>query len=856
MVIDQNILKSNRPARMSNMLLRRHPLSSVCLLILAIQTGYSALGSKFDNKRTDLRLPFRLMAENSNHLLRRWSLTLAVLGILVVCHVISSLPAVGQISVADEQTEEILKNPKIPWHLEADEVYYDQEYDAYIAKGNVIISKGNIKLLADFVRFDQKNMKAYAEGDVVLTNGQDILSGTSMDMDLEDQVGTVEDGYLYIKENNYHLTGDVIKKVGVKSYTIDHATLTTCDGENPDWKITGKNVKVTQDGGGSAQNATLWARHMPVLYTPYFYYPARKKRQTGFLWPEGGNSDRWGWFYNQPFFWAIDKSSDATIYGHYMSERGMKGGLEYRYYLDEWSKGTWQVDGFIDRKIDKGVQSSEEWGFEDGSQTILRKNRDRYWLRGSHHQQLPYNIRAMLDIDLVSDQDYTREFQTGYMGWTESRKYFEEVFHRNINDYNDPYRTNRLNFNRLWPQYTLNAQLRYDLDSNIRNSHQPDLTLQQLPVIQFDAIKQRIAASSFFYNLNSQYVYWWSVDGDRGQRIDAHPRFYLPFRLGPYLSVEPSLGVRGTAWRLDKKEFGPEGDQKYYTRGLYDTRLDLLTEVFKIFRMNGKTMDAIKHTVRPRVVYEYIPDVDQSDLPNFDAIDRIENQNLVTYSLTNTLTSKTKKKGTFERSRVVDRNTSAIIDSPAKYNYNDFLRFELKQSYDINEGKENNPDRPFSPLSGRLDFFPGKYIALDASALWSVYDYKFLSSNIGANIWDEREDKLSIQYSYARQSDEITRFPNLASEVINTLSDELVLNKANTLKAELQVKVTDRIRVSTIYEYNFLDDIQVQLGFGINYRASCWAFDGRVINKAGVEGANSLSYEFKIELFGLGEFGM
>jgi LPS-assembly protein len=856
MVQDRTILKSNMPGRMSDKLLRRHPLSSICRSFFAIQTGCVTPGSRFNDKRTDSRRPFRPTEAEAIHLLRRWSLTLAVLGILVVCHAISSLPAAGQLSVSDEQTEEILKNPKIPWHLEADEVYYDQEYDAYIAKGNVMISKANIKLLADFVRFDQKNMKAYAEGDVVLTNGQDILSGTSMDIDLEDQVGTVENGHLYIKENNYHLTGNVIKKVGVKTYTIDRATLTTCDGENPDWKITGKNVKVTEDGGGSVRNAILWARHMPVLYTPYFYYPARKKRQTGLLWPEGGQSDRWGWYYNQPFFWAIDKSSDATIYGNYMSERGMKGGLEYRYYLDEWSKGTWQVDGFIDRKIDDGGQSSEEWGFEDGDQTILRKNKDRYWLRGSHYQQLPYKIRAMLDIDLVSDQDYTREFQTGYMGWSESRKYFEEVFHRNINDYNDPYRTNRLNFNRLWPNYTLNAQLRYDLDSNIRNSHQPDVTLQQLPVIEFDAIKQRIAASSFFYNLNSQYIYWWSVDDGRTQRIDAHPRFYLPFKLGPYFSVEPSLGLRGTAWRLDNKRFGPEGDQQYYTRGLYDTRLDLLTEVFNIFPMHGKTLDAIKHTIRPRVVYEYIPDVDQSDLPHFDAIDRIENQNLVTYSLINTLTSKTQKKGTFERSRVVDPKTSEVIDSPAKYNYNDFLRFELKQSYDINEGKENNPDRPFSPLSARLDFFPGKYIALDALALWSVYDYEFLSGNIGTNVWDERGDKLSIQYSYAQQSDEITRFPNLTNGLINTLSDEVVLNRANTLKADLQVKVTDRLRVSTVYEYNFLDDIQVQLGLGINYRASCWAIDGRVLDKAGVDDTHKLSFEFKIELFGLGEFGI
>ena len=784
------------------------------------------------------------------HLLSPICLSIAAaLGILAVYHMISPLPAAGQIGGNESQTEKIIQNPKIPWNLEADEIFYDQKYDAYVAKGNVMISKANIKLLADFVRFDQKNMKAYAEGDVVLTNGQDILSGTSMDIDLVDQVGTVEDGYLYIKQNNYHLTGGVIKKVGEKTYTIDDATLTTCDGDNPDWKITAKNAKVTADGSGSAEHATLWARHMPVLYTPYFYYPARKDRQSGLLWPEGGHSDRWGWFYDQPFFWAIDKSSDATFYGQYLSERGTKGGLEYRYYLDDWSKGAWQLDGFIDSKTDHGGDSSKEWGFEDGNQEILRKNQDRYWLRGSHRQQLPYEFRAMLDIDIVSDQDYTREFETGYMGWAQSKTFFEQDFHRNLNDYNDPIRTNRLNFNRLWPQYTLNAEFRYDLDSNIRNSHQPDLTLQQLPVIQFDAIKQRIATSPFFYNLDSQYVYWWSVDGNRTQRIDAYPRFYLPFKLKSYLTLEPSIGLRGTAWRLDKKEYGPEDDHQYYTRGLYDTRLDLFSEMFKIFRFEGPTLDAIKHTLRPHITYEYIPKIDQSNFPNFDAVDRIENQNLITYSLTNTLTSKTRKKGSFEISRVVNRGESAVIDSPTQYNYNDFFRFELQQSYDINEAMNNNPHRPFSPLNARLDLYPGKYIALDATALWSIYENEFLSHNVGTNIWDGRGDKLTIDYRYTKLSDEIT------STNAPTTAD-ITLNKAHSIFADLQLKVTDRLMVSSLYEYNFLDNTQVQLGFGINYKADCWAIDGRILDKTNVDNTSNLSYEVQIQLFGLGEFGI
>lgn len=766
------------------------------------------------------------------------SILIAALGIIAAYQLIFPAPAVAQLKINEGQIDSVIKDPKIPWQLEADEIFYDQEYDAYVAKGNVSIYKGNIKLTANFIRFEQKTMKAYAEGDVVLTNGEDILSGSSMDLELENQIGSVEDGYLFIKENNYHLTGDVIKKVGEKTYTIDEATLTTCDGEKPDWKITGKDVKVTADGEGSARHTTMWARNMPVLYTPYFYYPARKKRQSGLLWPEFGTSDRWGWYYNQPLFWAIDESSDATFYGHYMNERGMKGGVEYRYYLDDWSKGTWMFDGFDDKRTDTGGQSSQEWGFEDGSSVILRTNTPRYWLRGSHHQKMPYGVRAQLDVDLVSDQDYTREFRRGHMSWQQSKEFFEDVFNRDLDDYNDPVRTNRLNFNKLWPAYSLNAEFRYDLDSTVRNTGNPDTTLQQLPLVNFDAVKQRIATSPFFYNLNSQYVYYWSVDGRRTQRADAHPRLYLPFQLKPFFTIEPSVGFRGTLWYLDKKEFGPEGDQKFYRRGLYDTRVDFFTEVFNIFRTEGKTIEAIKHAVRPRVVHTYIPDKDQDDLPSFDGIDRIANQNLLTYSLTNTLTSKTRKEGSFEFTRRHDKDTATVIDSQTDYSYNDFLRFELEQSYDIKEAKQKDSEKPFSPIGARLDFFPGNYVGLDATALWSVYEYKFLSHNIGGNLWDRRGDRLYIEYRFTRESDEISQ------------------NPAKSIYGDLRLQVTNRLKVSGLYEYNFLDKTRVQTGFGLNYTADCWSFDGRVVSKVNVDNNTDLNWEFKIKLYGLGEFGI
>ncbi|MBT8369421.1 MAG: LPS assembly protein LptD [Deltaproteobacteria bacterium] len=748
-------------------------------------------------------------------------------------------PVQAQAQTLSGSIKTVMRDADQPWQLEADEINYDQVAGEYTATGNVLIYKENIRLQADNIRFDNKNMLAYAQGNVVLTDGEDILRGTSMEIDLEEQIGSVENGYLFLKQNNYHLTGEVIKKVGAKTYTIDKAILTTCDGPKPDWKVTGKKVEIKPNGDGTARHATMWARKMPVLYTPYFYYPARKKRQTGFLVPQGGTSNRWGTYYNQPFFWAINESSDATFYGHYLDSRGFRGGLEYRYFLDNWSKGTLMANGFDDSKIDDGSgSSSEKWGFDDGDRIILRDNRDRYWFLMSHHQKVPWDLKAKLDVDIVSDQDYTRDFQSGFMGWDKAKDYFLEVFSRDIDDVNDPVRTNQLSFNKSWPAYSLNANLRYDLDSTLRNSDDPNETLQQFPLIEFDALKQRIGESSFFYDLDSAYVYYWSKEADRGQRLDLWPRLFLPLQFKPFFTIEPSVGVRETLYYLDKKKFSPEGDQQFFHREIFDTRLDLFSEIFNVFQTEGKTLEAVKHTIRPRIIHAYTPDLDQDDLPEFDSNDRIVKNHLLTYSLTNTITTKSKKMGQFDETRRVAKTQAEVIGSPADYTYNDFLRFNLVQSYDIEEAREDDPERPFSPITAELDIFPGKYIALDTDAQWSVYSGRFLAHNVKANLWDQRGDTLSVEYRYTGNSKELDQ------------------NPSESISANLGVKVTDRLGISANYEYNFLDNTRVSTGYGITYTAQCWSFEGRFTDAIGVDNRRRVNYEIIINLFGLGEFGI
>jgi len=702
-----------------------------------------------------------------------------------------------------------------PWNISADEISHDRNTNIYTASGNVVIAKKDTRLSADFVRFDHNAFRAFAQGNVVMNAGEDILSGSSLDVDLKSETGIIHEGTVFIKENNFHISGGNIEKTGENSYAAEEATVSTCDGETPAWKITGKKLKINIEGYGTINHATFWTKKMPVIYTPFFVFPAKLKRQSGLLSPQIAQSDRKGIEYNQPYFWAIDENTDTTFYVHHMTERGEKAGFEYRYVSSGESKGTVMYDFLDDRKIDDGTgDSSKKWGYEDDGS--LRPNSDRYWFRMKNDKKMPFGFNAKVDLDFVSDQDYLHEFRDGYNGYDSTERYFNKYFGREIDNYDDPVRINRLNLSQNWSSFTLNAETRwYDNVINRRWSD-TDNTLHKLPVIEFDGAKQQVSGTPLYADLNSEYTNFYRQDGTSGHRIDLYPRIYLPFRFKNFFALEPSLGLRHTTWYIDPSGRDTTENDTTYNRELFDFKLDLSTELFSVFKINSEHVDSIKHSIKPQIVYNYIPDEEQTDYPYFDSIDRIAKNNLITYSLTNTFTTRSLS------GKIVGDGEK---EKPS-YAYNEFLRIKVEQSFDINEEKKNRRDgRPFSPVYGELKLSPVKYISLSADATWSMYDSLFVTRNASGTLSDNRGDSLSAEYRFARDSIE-------------------------SLLSILNIKIFDNLLIKADHELNILDNKRIKTGFGFLYTAQCWSVDLRYTDEV-----DDKKYSFMVNLTGLGGLG-
>ncbi|MEW5735864.1 MAG: LPS assembly protein LptD [Thermodesulfobacteriota bacterium] len=686
------------------------------------------------------------------------------------------------------------------WTMTADNVTHDAVEDVYTATGNVTVIGPDQSFTADKVVYNRSLGIITAEGNVVAGAGKDSIQGDSFTYRLEDGTGIAKNATLYMKQNQFTFKGEEIEKVSSNTYRLYHVDLTTCPycpPEAPDWKITATSAKVTLEGYGSATNAGLWIKNVPVMYMPYFAFPAKTKRQSGVLAPEFGQSQRKGLFATLPLYWAPRVDFDATLYESYLEKRGLQSGLEARWAGRNGSKAGGLGTYLYDKQVDDGKgTNSEDWGYPQDD--FLRDNHSRYWVVAKADENLQNGIKLRADVDLVSDQDYLREFKTGYMGYDSMESYFIRRFGRSLDDYDAYIRENRLHGHKAWDRYTMNADLVWRDNIVARNLLPDDPTIQELPSLRFDAVREPVAqvfSKPVFFTLQAKGTHFYRQSQAQGSRLDLYPALSLPFFVGP-VELAPSAGFRETVWRVDTWGDGPEVEDKGYFREMYDLGLSATTRVSRTYGTSLWGMDRLRHTIAPTLSYQYVPDRDQERYPTFDNLDRIPAQNLVTLSVTNTLLG-----------RKPLAAPPGQEGAPA-YAYPRILWLEISESYDINEQTQDDPalwatpgqKQPFSPLFGRIAFSPGERGSLFAETSYSLYDSEVEYLTVGAAGNLPQGHNVLIQYTKTTGYDE-------------------------SVTAAATVRALRSVALRGTYEYDLYSNQRIRTSLGALYEAACWSLD-------------------------------
>ncbi len=599
--------------------------------------------------------------------------------------------------------------PEKKVNLKADAMYYDQKANLYTAEGNVVIEQEESVLKADKITIDTATQDAQAVGKVTLQEADNILACERLNVNLTTRVGTVSEASLFIKENNYHIKGSSFQKLGENSYKVINGTVTSCDRKRPDWKITGGEIDVTTERYATIKNSTFQILDVPILYFPYFIYPVKTKRQSGFLMPELSHSSSDGLKIDNSFFWAISDSTDATMYLDYATERGVGEGVEFRYVLNEKSRG----------KFYQYYSDERSEYFDDEYDDPLDRDRQRAMVdfEGEHYfNETSYaKAKGTWLSDREVYKDYGREIGRSGSAWDRvslrAREKNESILY----------------YTKNWSAYSLTADMDYYKDLTKRNSR----TLQRLPSLELSGQRQSILNSPLYFKLDSAYDYFSRHTGVEGQRLDLFPKLSLPVTFGKYIKFTPEMGVRGM-FAMDLSE-----DEDYdRQKGVFDANAELSTTVLKVYNFSGRKIAKLKHSIEPSITYRYIPDVDQDDFPFFEPKEGFYDRHSLTYALTNRFITKT-------------------LMPDGSYGEYELGYFRLSQNYYFDKpfspwSVEGYNGRDFSDIFAELRFNFAENASFKTEVYYNPYETNLNSYNAYLLLQNKQADYMRFEYRYRR----------------------------------------------------------------------------------------------------------
>lgn len=693
----------------------------------------------------------------------------------VVLLFIFFITLVGLLDLSGQKVFAQTTKDLMPWHIEADRISKLPGDNLYMAEGKVIITKDNQRLEADRIIYNAESTVINAEGNIRLLTPEDILTCDSAVFNLEEKTGRIVNGELFLKANHFYIQGKEISKTGPETYILNGCRITSCDGEPPDWSITGSEVKVRIEGYATIKNAAFRVRHVPLLFFPYIIFPAKMKRQTGLLPPSLGYSKLNGIDFELPFFWAMSEQTDLTIYERYMSERGVKHGLEFRYINASDSKGAFLFDVLSDRKGKKDLYDKDELKISPYERT----NETRYWLRGRSDQHLGPGVHAKLDLDLVSDYDYLREFKEPSLGY-DFRVKLDRAFGRPLDEIRSPLRRSSLLITKNFQDYSFQASSSF---YQRPEDTEDDETSQPLALLSLSIPSKRILNLPVFFSIDSDGGYIYSDEGQKGQRASISASITYPFWHFRYVEVEPSFKYYLTRQWLDEYE-GLKGEQ---TKDSYEAGLRIATTLEKIFNVETDSVDGIKHKFQPSLSYTFRPYGDKDKYKAwYETIDSLERTNKISLSLDNYFNTRR-------------------IDKKGKATYSQDAHFVIAQDYDLDEAggrvEEGERKKPFDPLKVSLSLTPCPPFDLSATVNWDHYEHTITSSSVSLDLMLQRRNKkrdyYGVDFIYTKDS-------------------------VKSLNYEFDIDLTHGFSFGAERKRDFIHTYDIENSYWVGYESQCW----------------------------------
>ncbi len=742
--------------------------------------------------------------------------------------------------------------------------------------GGVLLSEGGVQVQAERGVYNTETKQGDVSGGVLVTTSSGVLAAESAHLNVESETGDFNKLEFDVEEGGYRAESQQARKVSEFEFELVDSDMTTCrcpNGDKP-WEISSRRCHITQEGYAHAYDSVFYFQGLPLAYSPYLIFPVKNERASGLLPAQFGVNSRDGFVYQQPIFLNVDESTGVTVTPFLYAKSRMGSEITFEKIFSETS----QVDGGF-------LYSNESLRFSNGEPALRGLNltgvadptidEDRFG--GFYRQRWRSDKDDPTPIEFIADGHYTSD-----------TLFLREIPEPNIGLQNAQFLTSTAVLRGTAFDF-LNLEGRSEYNQMLLTPQ--ELVFQRAPEFAASAtdtwrpfgvnpLGLKVVASGDA--LATNFV---REDGYNGWRTNVRPKVALPFHVSSILRAEASAELYQTNYSLNDTEV-PQDPSTYYptvaptpgspdqtakssrattipgpgqdleesiSRTLPVFNYQMTSGVERVFdvgrdswfskvvglgaRNEGTQLTRLKHTVEPLVSYRYVPDVDQTQNPIFDAIDRFQHRSLVAYGFTSRLYGRFYEP--YERSREIEELTAkgqtipmfdlgqSLIDfgrgailSPSLGSAIDSREGEIRelgqlyvrQGYDFVDPETNNTvsgvattdtsSTQFTDVNAGLVLSPSFYFSLGFDSNISAESGDFTSTSLLLGIRDDRDDALRTRYMFTDGSVE-------------------------QIETNLEIKLTEQVKLGAYGRYDMREsEFQESQGLLRFWNAcKCWAVD-------------------------------
>lgn len=593
---------------------------------------------------------------------------------------------------------------------EADQLRYREGGKLITAEGNVRIGYKTILLTADQATVYVERKEVYAEGNVVLTQGDNVFTSDKIRYDFLSEEGVLAPGEGYY--DPWFARADILEAEGQEKVEFSGGSATTCDEEDPHYRLEAGKLTIYPDDRLIAQNVTFYIGKVPVLWLPYFRRSLKSDCRGFFLYP--GFRSKWGLFFLSGYHWCAP-GLNTTFHLDYRYRNGLAYGFDGDFQLGAEGRGEWQTYYLQDQ------------GYEDDAGDY--STRERYLLEFNYRQPLPFNVGSYLALSYASDPTIRKDF-------------FRREYDANIQP------RSYLYLDRRWSDITLSLEVQPRVNDFYR-------AIEKLPAAKLQIQEVQIGESDFYYQGQNSYAHLTRKNANEvstlydSDRFDTYHQLSYSRKFFGWLNVLPAAGLRYDFYtrgpdRADGsggEEADPEGssppkpeEERDFWRRTFSAGLGLSTDIYGIFPTSSEFLDIdqIRHIITPSIDYAFIdnPTVVSRDIYQFDGIDNISRRNYFMLNLRNRLQT---KRGLPEEK--TNWTLADLIISTPLYNRPD----------------QDNEGRLLGAFAAKLKIDPYPWVGINLDLLYDSYDNQFKRDTL--DLWFKPEDDWWVTFSHSYRND-------------------------------------------------------------------------------------------------------